>query len=590
MVAFKVQDFGGEIPRKDPKLLPDQMGAAVWNCDLAAGPLDGLPIPELVIDLSGAPFPVRKAYRIPGPSTGNPDVWLPLPSEYSSAVRSPLANDSLHRIYWTNPAGVGYDGAWWNTYARIFAGNTGGNAPYNLGFIAPDPAIVLSVTATGGTSMTVVPYVERAYVFTYVDQYGLESSPCAPSAVVAGASDGTWTVSGLPASAPSSPTGFNFPTVVNMRLYRTITGNTSGAEFYKVADLSFGSTSYVDTSLDLTIVNKLTLVSASYASPPAQLDGLTALPGGMLVGFTENTIHFCEPDLPHTWPAGYDQSLLYKILGFGVWQQSLIVLTEGFPSSGQGANPSNFTFSMVQVPEPCISRGSIITDLMGVYYASQNGLVMLNYFGMQNQTLSNLTKNIWLEDFRASQIIACRHRAQYLALNGNNEGFIIDYTEPRMGITHLNPFENVVSLWNDAYTGTTYLMAGEKVYLWDSPTAPSLVFRWRSKQFFTPAPFNFGAAQIDVDASVLTAAPAASTLDNADPTLALPNGVNCLFRVLVERNGVLTLVFECTITEPRTYARLPSGYKEYVWQFEIVSRVPVFQVQIARTMRELNET
>jgi hypothetical protein len=584
-----VRDFGGEIPRKDPRLLPDQMAEAAWNVDLSSGPLDGLGVPQLVIDLTATSGAVRKAYRVPGPSAGNPDVWLPLISEYSSVVPSPLANDTLHRVYWTNPPGLGADGAWWNTYARIFAGNTGGNAPYNLGFTTPDPGIVITVTATGGTPATSVPYLERSYLFTYVDQYGLESSPCTPSLVVAGAGDGTWTVHGLPTSAPSSPVGYHFPTVVAMRIYRTITGATSGADFYKVIDIGFGSSTYVDPSGDVTVVNNLTLTTASWASPPTQLDGLTALPGGMLVGFTGNTIHFCEPDMPHAWPAGYDQSLLYQILGFGVWQNSLIVLTSGVPSSGAGANPSNFTFSQVQVPEPCISRGSIITDLMGVYYASQNGLVMLNYFGMQNQTLSNFTKNIWLEDFNAASIIACRHRAQYLAMDGTGTGFLIDYTEPRMGVAKLNPFQGVVSVWNDSYNGNTYVCASKKVYLWDSPTAPSLVFRWRSKRFFFAGPYNFGAAQIEVDSTILTATAASNPLDNNDTTLQLPNGINAVFRVLVERGGVMSLVAEFNLTEPRSFLRLPSGFREFTWQFEIVSRVPVFSVEIARTMRELGE-
>ena len=103
MTAFVVKDFGGTIPKADPRALPDNMAEEAINCDLANGPLDGLPAPELVKDLSAVSGTVRKAYRLPGPTSSDPDAWLPLPSEFSSVVRSPLANDTLHRIYWTNP-------------------------------------------------------------------------------------------------------------------------------------------------------------------------------------------------------------------------------------------------------------------------------------------------------------------------------------------------------------------------------------------------------------------------------------------------------------------------------------------------------
>jgi len=85
MVAFEVKDFGGEIPRRQPRLLPDNMATLARNVDLQSGPLNGLPQPEPVIDLSGTkPWEVRKAYRVPGPDALNPDFWLALPSEFSS--------------------------------------------------------------------------------------------------------------------------------------------------------------------------------------------------------------------------------------------------------------------------------------------------------------------------------------------------------------------------------------------------------------------------------------------------------------------------------------------------------------------------
>jgi hypothetical protein len=443
------------------------------------------------------------------------------------------------------------------------------------------------VTASGGTGPP-PPKIERVYLFTYIDQYGFESSPTQASDVVAGASDGTWTITGFVGPVPIQ--GKNYPDVVSMRLYRTITSSGGQADFYFVVDLPLTTKTYIDTIPDTTVVNNNILQSASWLPPPDGLDGLTAMPGGMLIGFTGNTVHFCEPDRPHVWPAGYDQSLLYPIVGLAVWQQSLVVLTKGYPSTGAGASPSNFIFAQVQAPEPCISRGSIVTDLAGVYYASQNGLIMLNYFGMQNQTLSNLTRQTWLKDYKAANLISCRHRAQYLAINGTGMGFLIDYTEQRMGITGLNPFIDVVSVWNDVYTGDAYMCADGIVYHWDSVDTPSLTYQWRSKQFYLPAPASLGACQISLDSSVSEPGPVDIGLpdDAPMPGLQLPPGINALFRLFAGPEGK-TMVHEQWLTDPRMIFRLPSGRKSFCWQFEIVANVPVHSVELASTMRELRK-
>ena len=398
----------------------------------------------------------------------------------------------------------------------------------------------------------------------------------------------------MPTTAPANPVGKNYPTITGVNLYRTSTGTNTGAQFYRVAQFVFGVTSppssYLDTVSDTTAVNNLTLISSSWANPPDGLDGLVALPGGMLVGFTDNTIHFCEVDRPHTWPAGYDQSMQYSIVGLAVWQQSLMVMTTGFPSTGSGNSPANYVFTQVRVPEPCISRGSIITDLMGTYYASQNGLVTLNYFGMQNQTLSNMTRKLWLNRFKAGNILACRHRAQYLALklDGSNSGFIIDYTEQRMGVMDVSTFSGATAIWNDEYTGDTYICAAGIVYRWDSQNTGPLTYRWRSRQFYGPEPISLGACQMALDSAVTVAPPVPNTqtLTNGDPTLVLPSGVNAVFNLYAGPDGA-HLVFTRNLRNIREIFRLPSGFKAFDWQVEIIARVPIHGIELATTMREL---
>ena len=585
MAAWVIKNMGGLIPRMESRALPDNMAEEAVNCDLSSGALNGLPQPELVHDFSANPATIKRAYRFPNPTGDGTEVWLPLPSPYSSVVKSPLANDPNERVYWTNP---GDNSPHFNTYSSLNIGA----APIDVGI--PQPSTTLSVAAVGGAQ---IPQVSRSYCYTYVNSFGEESAPSPLSSVVTGAPDADWQITGIPQpGAITNPVGYLYPVCNQVNLYRTITGTETGASFFLVQSFVGGVNdppfTYPDTSSDLTVVNNQQLISTGWANPPVGLDGLTALPGGMLAGFTGNTIHFCEPDRPHAWPPAYDQSLQYPIVALGVWQQSLVVLTSGFPSTGSGNSPSNYVFTQIRVPEPCISRGSVITDLMGVYYASQNGLVMLNYFGMQNQTLSLVTKNIWLNDFKAASIIACRHRAQYLAVNGSGTGFLIDYSEARLGMMDLSSINGATCIWNDEFTGDAYIMGGDKkVYRWDSQNTGSLIFRWRSKQFYLPAPVSLGACQISLDPSVETVLPTyapPATLQNNDPTLVLPAGVNAVFNLYYgSTTSSPTLLISKNLTKSRMIFRLPGGFKAFDWQAEIVSRVPVHSIELASTMAEL---
>ncbi len=594
MVSWLITDMGGAVPRKDSRLLPDSAAEAAWNTDLDFGTLQGLRVPVLTIDLSASPGTVQRAYRIPA-SVDQAEVWLPLPSPFSSVVPSPLTNDTSQRYYWTNPS----DGAYFSTYALIAAGT----APYNLGFIGPalTTAGTPTVTASGGTTNGTLPLIDRAYLYTFVDIFGLESSPSEPSAIVSGAPDGTWAIGNLPSNPPGPPAGVNYPAVRSLRLYRTEAGATTGDAFFQVAELYYdpgagqaavpaAGSSYEDTVPDTTVTEQPELITATYLPPPQGLDGLIEMPGGMLVGFTGNTLHFCEPYLPHAWPAGYDIAVENPIVGLGVWQQTLFIATEGAPYSASGSTPASVTASVIRTPEPCISRGSIVADLAGVTYASPNGLVQLSYYGAQNITAMLFSRNQWIDNYIGYGIISCRHRTQYLALNLTaNSGFLINSAEGREGVVNINSFMGAVAIWNDVYTAKTYIMVNKVVYEWDPPGAaqPLLTYRWRSKQFSLANAASLGACQVLLDPTAPAAAAAAlptnPLADTTDTNTTLPVGCAALVTIFAAEAQVL----QVELTAERTMFRLPSGFKAFDWQVDIIARVPTRRIELASSMREL---
>lgn len=568
-----VEGVGGARPRIDDRLLPNSAAAQAINCDLTRGTIAPVAVPGLVRSFATETL---RAFRIPG----DPDTWLSLPSPYSSVVRSPLANDTHERVYWTNPG----EGAFWNTRARI----ADGDPDYNLGTAAPDATFTPTVTVTGGTAATSVPHVSRSYLVTYVDDYGQETAPCPPSDVVTGAADGTWTIV-ISGDVPATPPGKTYPALTTCRLYRTVTGQGTGAAFYLVAEFDMpdptpaSTTGYVDTSTDTLVVLNNQLESTDWAAPPDELDGLVVMPGGFLVGFTDNTVHFSEPYRPHAWPAGYDQSVAHDIVGLGVVQQSLVIVTSGYPVVGTGTAPDQVTLTAIQAVEPCISRGSIIVDLEGVGYASPNGFMRVGPSGLQNMTARLVTQTQWASDFFPGEMLACRHDSQLLVFHASGVGYSIDYAEDRLGVSLTTLASGITSIWNDSENGHTYFCVDNDVYRWAPPGGDPMVALWRSKEFHLPAPTNIGAIQVLVDPEILTVtAPVDPPLEPASPTL--PSNRHCALFLYADGRLVQTSY----ITAVSTILRPASGFVAQRWQFVILTRVPVIQVRLATTVRELN--
>ena len=169
-------------------------------------------------------------------------------------------------------------------------------------------------------------------------------------------------------------------------------------------------------------------------------------------------------------------------------------------------------------------------------------------------------------------------------------GFLIDYTEQRMGVTRTLPMGSATAVWNDNYTGDAYVMANQAVFRWDSPATPPMTYRWRSREFYMPAPVSLGACQISSSPTINLNAPPPVLADPPIATEPLPPGINALFRLYAGPKGGNVLVHEQWLTQPRSIFRLPSGRKAFNWQFEIVSRISIYSVELASTMRELQKT
>jgi hypothetical protein len=101
-------------------------------------------------------------------------------------------------------------------------------------------------------------------------------------------------------------------------------------------------------------------------------------------------------------------------------------------------------------------------------------------------------------------------------------------------------------------------------------------------------PISLGAVQVALDAQVYTAPPTESLpLDNGDPSIDLPAGVNAVFNYYA--GPQLQLIMTRNLTRQMEIFRLPNGFKCFDHQVEVISRVPISSIQVSTTLAELKQ-
>src|SRR5574343_213278 len=615
--AIKLEDFWGMIPRVSPRLLPTTAGTLARNTKLLNGELRGFRAIREVADLTYESFTVRRAYRIEYNDQyyGEGEHWLAFDSKEVDIVRSPIVNASYNRYYWAGDGRPKY-----NTLQRILQGED----PYYLG--VPAPLTAPTLTPPAGTDET------RTYVVTFVSAYGEESGP-SPYVIGTGAA-GTWSLTNL----PTSVTDAAFREVTRKRIYRTVVGNNS-ALYYLVDEIALADTAYDDSSNDDEVVLNNTLESTTWALPPSDLEGFVVMPNGYLVGWSGRRLVFSEPYRPHAWPAEYELSTEFEIVGLCVWGSTLIIGTKSQPYIGQGVTPASFTLQKMDAIEPCLSRRGMVATVAGAYYPSINGLALLNSNGVQIVTQDLLTKEEWAR-YNPSNLYAAALGLQYIAFNATNFGIIFNPTEPKTKLVELDRFIGVVGIETDRYTGNVNLIADDRVYDWDPEDVERLWWRWRSKEFHLPKQVNFGAVKIkfntsdyEIGADVEATYGAYNDLRFADGPLneLAGHALNDVELEYTDPGMTEEIVYDAQIPQWRTplgggpmypltslstqqagvrfiayivrgaerikkfdkvvytenIIRLPTGFKHDVWQFEILSNTHVYSIQIGETGKDL---
>lgn len=602
MPYIKLEDFSGIIPRTGPTQLEANQAQLANNVKLQSRELRSWKEP--ILEYAPLTANVQTIYRIDSPSGDK--YWLEWATDVDM-VPGPVADIDEYRYYYTG------DGAPKKTTFALATGSGVGAHPYPItwrymGVPAPTGAPTLTPSSTTGTTEV------RAYVYTYISTFGTvkeESAPSPATTVTVTNSGATVTVNGFTA-APT--TGYN---ITHRRIYRTITGATTTTYSF-VAEIPVATTSYVDSLTVAELGSELP--SLYWNPPPSDLKGLVAMPNGILAGFKGNQIWFSEPYYPHAWPEGYMLTVDYPIVGLGVYQTTLVVMTTRYPYLISGVSPTSMSQQKLPIPHPCMSKKSIASDQYGVLYASPSGIVSLGSGTQDVVTVPLYTHDEWTE-LNPSTMIGMIYNNLYM-------GFYTAGTVDKAIVIARGDIPPLISLdfaaqavFVDRSTSDIFAVSrlDNKIYQLDSNPVNNTVYEWLSKKFVMPSPTNFAAVKVqadyaymdDIDAYnelvaaliaaneaiyIATGGKVGGEINGEELNYYTMNGSalndipifgsNRYITLIVYADGQQIFTADVLSQEP---IRMPAYQKGYVYEIRISGNTPVRMVAMSSSIGELRQ-
>lgn len=526
-MKFTLTAFTGENPRLDPRFLQENAALRAVNCRLESGALEPMREP---VDVETLGADALTIYRHAG-------TWLSW-ATIVNAAPGPVASD---RLYFT---GFGVP-------KMRYSGT-------NYDLKVSDPPAALTAALTSGTPD---PALAETYVYSYtwVTSLGEETEPAEFSNGVSADPSCTITLSGF----VTCPVVGRL--VTTQRIYRSQTSELGVTTMFFIAERADSASDFVDAIATNEIQEELP--SQDYNPPDAALEGLVAMPGGMMAAFIGQTVYFCEPFLPHAWPVKYARFKTTRpIVGLAAFGESLAVLTEGEPYIITGTHPDNMVLTRIETDLPCSSARSIVDMGAFVAYASPEGLVTLDLGGARLLTRSIITKDDW-RNWTPSDMRAGKSRGRYVVSVPAGAGrycVLLDLTGED-GFVVRTAAQPIALFYEKDTTDLFILEGAREIREFDGAGGELSQMEWLSKRFHLPAPSNMGVIHVEAD-----------------------DGGPLEQRTLsVEIFGDEKLRYTYTWNPLHELKKLPGGYQARRWQFRITGTASVTSIRIAETADDL---
>lgn len=527
-----LETFSGTVPALHKRLLPQERAQVAQNVQFDRGTIRPVLAPRDAHTLAADAQTII-------PHGGS---WLGFDA-IVNATPGPVATD---RLYIT---GDGVPKLWDGTAFRTLA--------------LPAPTALPSVTPAGHPSEDDAVAESTVFAYTWVTDLGEESPPSPLSGAFSMTSTEGATIGGFD---NAWPTGRG---VEKIRIYRSQTSLSGNTTLHFVAEFTIADPqnigSYVHDPASEPINEEIS--TADYDVPPDDLEGIIAMPNGMLVAFSGRELCFCEPFQPHAWPIKYRLKVDYPIMGLAAFSTMLAIVTTGTPYRAEGTHPELVQMERIEANLPCVAKRSVVDLGYAAVYASTEGVAMITAQGAQNITGGVLTKEQW-DALTPSGFVAVRWQGRYMVSHqpvgaGTRQLSIFDFRGEAPYIT-TSPVA-ALDLVEDITTAKVYALTGARsIVEYDGDTTQEATAIWRSKLFQPTYPMSFGVAHVQGDASAL-----------ASPSHALR----------VYADGVL----KHTSSALNEAIRLPSGFRSRNWEIEIEGNASINRVVLAEDLATLGQ-
>jgi hypothetical protein len=324
----------------------------------------------------------------------------------------------------------------------------------------------------------------RFYVYTYVTDWGEESAPSPVSELAELDQNDSTTVTLSP-----PPSGAN---ITKWRLYRSNVGSQR-AEFQFVKEDDASATTFADEVKSSALAE--VCPTTTWAVPPEKLTGLVGLPNGIMAGFVDNYVAFCEPYHPYAWPVEYQITTEWPIVALGVYGQTVVVGTTGNPYLMSGSDSASMSAVKLDANQSCVAARSMVSVDGGVVFASPDGLCLANESGVRLVTLNYFTREDW-QKLNPSSIIAGYHEmTYYFMVSGGAAGSKTYALHLETGkLTTLDVTGS--TFYSDMLTDKLYVASGSNIIACFSGTGHRSG-RFKSKRFVAPLHASYAWASIE---------------------------------------------------------------------------------------------
>lgn len=323
----------------------------------------------------------------------------------------------------------------------------------------------------------------RYYIYTYVTDRGEESAPSPVSDLVECDQNDTVGI-----SITAAPSGRY---ITKWRFYRSNTG-ASDAAFQFLAEGVITTLTGTDTAKSSDLLE--VVPSTTWAEPPAKLQGLTGMPNGVMAGFFDNTVAFCEPYIPYAWPVEYQVSTEHPVVAMAVFGQTLVVGTRGSPYYISGADSASMSAVKMDSRQSCVSARSMISVDGGVVYASPDGLCFANGQGIRVVTEGIVSREDWQALVPSSMFCAFHDGVLYVHISSGIT-YALHLANGKLSTVSLG---SPTTLYVDNVTDKLYAASGTNIVSVATASGRRTA-TWKSKRFVLPRPAPFAWLVIESD-------------------------------------------------------------------------------------------